>query len=526
MLRIITTVGLSLFSNLDNKYDECIRGILSSLKKEVGDAWEIYGGSYAEGTDFDIPSIRAFFAKIGFQLHFSNAECSAETATLERIIKEIGCGADYEVYLLCTDTVLSRLAAELLAAYSPLMQGKTKVLSGDDEVGEVFEGKMIKGLSIYNAKRFKTEGLKNLVVEIRRIWKTQFDGESGKHRIVLNASGGYKGVLPFLTLISQLYEFPIYYKYQDDEDNITQELIKIDPIPFGFDWGMIYEVAPYLDQNWIDSAVKKQCDTSSFEWCVLSELRRAGGCGLELVSKGNNKITDIGLMLRAFYEGVDIDDFAEVDRNTPDGGYRSKVNSALMELIFNGWRMHFPYNSGGKIYSYVTHSSDNEVLVINEDIHFRNQIDIAMLTDDRSSFILGEVKYAYKISRELVRQHQVLEHQCATDEIIDRRVDTFKDIREQFDARLKECNGRYPDELHIYGFTAVPLNDDQKRTLQNSIDEIHNSLFMEYKIPVKAFYVDVGSNPVTIAKKSHAFINESIKQIYPIESNLLQQCIK
>lgn len=526
MLRIITTVGLSLFSNLDNEYDECIRGILSSLKKEIGDAWERYGGNYAEGSDFEIPSIRAFFAKIGFRSYFSDAECSAETATLERIIKEIGCEDDYEVYLLCTDTVLSLLAAELLATYNPLLRGKTKVLKGDGDVEEVIEGKMINGLSIYNAKRFKTEGLKNLVAEIRRIWKTRFDGESGKHRIILNASGGYKGVLPFLTLISQLYEFPIYYKYQDDEDDITQELIKIDPIPFGFDWGLIYEVAPYLDQDWIDSAVKKQHDTSDFEWRVLSELKKAGGCGLELISKHNNKITDIGLMLRAFYEGVDIDDFAEVDRNTPDGGYRSKVNSALMELIFNGWRMLFPYKSGKKIYPIVTRSSDNEVLVINDDIHFMNQIDIVMLTDDRSSFILGEVKYAYKISRELVRQHQVLEHQYATDEIIDGRVENFKDICEQFDARLKECNGKYPDELHIYGFTAVPLSDDQKGTLQNSIDVIHNKLFKKYKIPVKAFYVHVGSNSETIAKKSHAFINESIKQIYPIESNLLQPCTK
>jgi len=522
MLKIITTVGTSLFLNLDDEFDAGIKATWRSLQQEPGDRWEERGGNDHDGSDSDIGSIRSFCAQPEFRARFSDLECSAETATLEKIIDETACGGAYEVYLLCTDTVLSRLAAEMLAVYSPILQGKTKIIRGDGEVKDETKGKVINGLSIFNAKRFKTEGLKNLVGEIRRIWKTQFDGESGKHRIILNASGGYKGVLPFLTIISQLYEFPIFYKYQDDENDITQELIKIDPIPFGFDWGLIYEVAPYLDQEWIDLARKEENKKErepSFEVVVFREMKMIGDNGLNLINRGNNRITDIGLMLRAFYEGIAIKDLNEADRSAPEDRRRSKTSSAIMELIFNDWRRQFSYQAKEKIYSNVLRSTGHEILRINDRVEFRSQMDIVMQTDDCSGFVIGEVKYAYKISKELISHHLRQEQQYASDEAIKAKADEFKEIESQFEERLRDCSDQKPDEFHIYTFSAIPLSDSQRKMLINSIDAIHKSLFEKTQIPVKAFYADVGSNPEAIATISLSSFNERIQQIYPTESH-------
>jgi len=523
MLKIITTVGTSLFQNLEDDFDPNTKENWRSLDQEPAVVWEKERGNDHDSLDSVLGSIRSICSQPNFLARFSDPECAAETATLDKIIDETACGDAYEVYLLCTDTALSCLAAELLARYSPFLQGKTQIILEDGLLKNVSEGKPIKGLSISKAKIFKTEGLKNLVKEIRKIWKTKLDGNSAtKNKIILNASGGYKGILPFLTLISQFYEFPICYKYQDDDD-LIQELIKIDPIPFGFDWSLIYEIAPYLDQEWIKSAGKelsKKKNDLSLESSVLKEIKMIGKNGLHLMNKNNNnQITDIGLMLRAFYEGIDIDDANEVHKSTPEDSYRSKTNSAIMELIFNEWRHQFPYQEGDKIYSEVFRSSENEHLRLNNKTEFKSQIDIVLQTKDLSGFVIGEVKYAYKIGKELITHHRRQEQLYASDEAIEVTVDKYKGIESQFEKRLEDCIEQKPDEFHIYTFSAIPLNETQRKMLINSIDAIHKSLFRKTQIPVKAFYADVGSNPEAIATISLSSFNERIQQIYPTESH-------
>jgi|GEM_PF-1715559 len=530
MLRIITTVGVSLFSNLDNTFDVCIREILSSLKKEMGYKWEVYGGNDTEGADSDIASIRAFCAKTGFQSHFSDAECSAETSTLEEIIKETGCGDDYEVYLLCTDTVLSRLAAELLATYNPLLQGKTYIINRDGISVGVSGGKVIPKLSIHDAKDLKTVGLANLIAEIQAIWRLRFDCAGyTSHSFVINASGGYKGIIPFLTLIAQLYDISMYYKYQEENEKTREQykkkerdyekkqkhLIKIDALPIGYDWELIYEVGEYLCEEKINDDSKDDDKKK----VILKELEKMN-C-VERIDR-HYTLTDVGAMLRAFYEGAKVAMIEEVDRYTPAGAIRTTAAANLAEFKFFEWRAMTSYKSHDKMYPLVSRSSGSDKLRLkNHQELFDSQIDIAMESVDGKGFILGEVKYAYWIENELALKHKELENPHAYKHDVRRTAQGIGDkILHQILKRLGECES-LPDEFHVYAYSAFPMNEDDQKVLVVRINRIDQELKRNERysnVILRVFYCPIGANPKTIADFSLDEINKT-KLIYSSESH-------
>ena len=488
---IITTVGTSLFTNYIDT--GCTLSNYDELKIK---------------TDYkcDGSKINKIRIDSNFKNYIKNNICSAETTTLENIIKELKEGEKYKVYLLSTDTCLSILAAEMLAKHNQLLQDKTYIIDENGTPEQKQEGKVIQSLSITDQKKFKTDGLKHLVTEIRKIWNTKFDGNN-TNQLVINASGGYKGIIPFLTLIAQLFELPIYYKYQDEQDKngnqlAKYELIKIDALPFSFDWEMIYEIGPYLNESWIENA--KKATSSNKE--ILKRIKR-----YSLVDKATNRITEIGMMIRAFYEGVDISQMEEVDQHTPQGGIRSSISSTLSEYKCVEWRMNIPYETKNKTYPVVLRSLVNEKLRLKNGIAFNSQIDIALETEDKSGFILGEVKYAYKLSKQLARQHQEMKLPYASLDKINEEAEKNYGIKKQIEDRLNECKSKLPDEFHIYAYTALPLSEQQEKILIESIREVYNSLRCKYaELILILFYGDIGIEPKEILMN-----NLTMRQIFP-----------
>jgi CRISPR/Cas system-associated protein Csm6 len=488
---IITTVGTSLFTNY--LYTECTLSNYDELKIK---------------TDYkcDESKLNKIRRDKNFQNYIKNNVCSAETTTLENIISELKEGEDYKVYLLCTDTCLSILAAEMLAKHNQLLKSKTYIIDEYGSPKQKQEGIVIQSLSITDPKKFKTDGLTHLVTEIRKIWNTKFDGHN-TNQVVINASGGYKGIIPFLTLIAQLYELPVYYKYQDEQDNngnlvAKYELIKIDALPFGFDWEMIYEIGPYLNESWIEEAKK----AASSNQVVLKRLKK-----YSLIDKATNRITEIGMMIRAFYEGVDISQMEEVEQHTPQGGNRSRISSSLSEFKCMEWRMKIPYETNSKTYSVVSRSSDNEKLRLKNGVVFNCQIDIALEAEDKSGFILGEVKYAYKLSKKLARQHQEMKLPYASHNKINEEAEKLLGINKQIEDRLNECNDKFPDEFHVYAYTALPLSQQQEKILSESIKSVNAELRNKYaKLILKLFYGDIGIEPKEILMNKL-----TMRQIYP-----------
>lgn len=213
--RVITTVGTSLFTNY--------------MKKEVKDAPEFKEKGYK--------SIDSIYGKL------ENAEVGADTKDLAKIIKdywldkfrpeasaeiesliEISKTDDslLEVFLYSSDTALSKTAADLIEEYLNTSCPQDKI--------KITEKKVISGLKVNDYNRFRSEGVINLFKEINK----DIIDETYAPYIAINITGGYKATIPYLTIIGQINNIPIYYIFED-----SGKLIKFPPLPIIFDYGFI-----------------------------------------------------------------------------------------------------------------------------------------------------------------------------------------------------------------------------------------------------------------------------------------------
>jgi len=226
--RIITTVGTSLFTNYMDKdrvvrdYSELsreYRAIDTQYKNlEKSDHSQRQNSKY----DSDIRYLKETIEYLWFP--FAKEISCAELQTLYAIADE-NKNVEYEVYLLATDTVLSIVACELIKSW--LDQGNIKsikkcVFHSDANAPDTT---VVKGLQVEYAHKFETEGFSNLLKIIKKF--------SVKDQTLFNISGGYKALIPYLTLFAQLEEIPLKYMYEDSEDLVT-----VGNLPFGFDWAV------------------------------------------------------------------------------------------------------------------------------------------------------------------------------------------------------------------------------------------------------------------------------------------------
>lgn len=108
---------------------------------------------------------------------------------------------DDKVILLASDTVDGKLCAELVQAF--LMAR---------EICDKIEIKTIPGLQAKDGKTFQKYGLKNLLNFLVNL-------EHGD--IIFNPTGGFKSVVPYISLTGMLFNKPVKYVHEDSEDVIT-----------------------------------------------------------------------------------------------------------------------------------------------------------------------------------------------------------------------------------------------------------------------------------------------------------------
>jgi putative CRISPR-associated protein (TIGR02619 family) len=85
--------------------------------------------------------------------------------------------------------------------------------------------KSVKGLSDQDVKRFRNEGLRNLVRLIGEEARLK-----GSERLVINATGGYKAQISFAGMIGQALEIPVCYLFER-----FSEVIELPPQPVSLD---------------------------------------------------------------------------------------------------------------------------------------------------------------------------------------------------------------------------------------------------------------------------------------------------
>lgn len=211
MKKIITTVGTSLLKNyLENNSD--IATNYQSIKDKSYSAY-----------DDEKRRIKKIKEKL---LPFTkNANSCAELTSIMKLKEKY---KDIEIYLIATDTIESVLICEVL-----------KEVLEEKNISVVFEAEKntIRKLQIKDNSGFEI-GLKNLIAKFHEISNNKYDD------VVLNITGGYKVIIPYLTMIGEILEIPIYYIFEN-----SNELILVPQLPIGFDDKIADLYLSYLDKE-------------------------------------------------------------------------------------------------------------------------------------------------------------------------------------------------------------------------------------------------------------------------------------
>lgn len=150
-----------------------------------------------------------------------NENASAEIQSLIAIIKHYRLqDEDYRVHLVCPESVLSRWAAELIQrhfesdAVKRYLKSASLYKDYSASVEVVFnpQSDVIKQLNIHNVESFISEGVEHLMARIRDIAHSNASTD-----LLLNITGGYKVLTPFLMLMRDLGRIDLCYTFESSE---------------------------------------------------------------------------------------------------------------------------------------------------------------------------------------------------------------------------------------------------------------------------------------------------------------------
>ena len=126
-------------------------------------------------------------------------------------------------------------------------------------VDEINERVNKKGLQVNNSPDLKKVGLKNFISTALKYLDDK--SISYQYDVIINPTGGFKGVLPFLTILGMMYGKKTVYIFE-----FADELIYLPPLPFTFDLSIFDRVKPALEYIEDKATVPKQEYLSKIKW--------------------------------------------------------------------------------------------------------------------------------------------------------------------------------------------------------------------------------------------------------------------
>lgn len=98
--------------------------------------------------------------------------------------------------------------------------------------------KRIKGLQTTDGKEFERVG----ITELTEVILDEVEKNRWQYNIVLNATAGFKAVVPYITFIGMIFNLRIMYIFEQSES-----LIELPPIPVDFDVKRLERLEPVID---------------------------------------------------------------------------------------------------------------------------------------------------------------------------------------------------------------------------------------------------------------------------------------
>lgn len=148
---------------------------------------------------------------------------SAETKSL----RALKAGSNDEVFLLHTDTEDGRVCAEVVAG----------VLADGMKIQA--QAKCVKGLQVEDANAFRRTGVDNLFAMLKEFTSGRAYGSGDE--VILNVTGGFKAVVPFVTIFGLLHRIDVVYIFEQ-----STSLIRLPPLPVQYDYERIKQAEEAL----------------------------------------------------------------------------------------------------------------------------------------------------------------------------------------------------------------------------------------------------------------------------------------
>lgn len=246
MTVIITPVGTSLFTNGSESSTQ-IKNRFQSIKDKCASDWNSYSAY--------IKLLRQHSEQF---IRTEGQSASAELQSTDRIQNALK--AEITVHLLASDTIASRLAAEVLNG-----QVASGSLSNQVTIHFNQNQDVIKGLQVESRTNFLKTGMNALIKRINEI-NSNLGGNQGT--LAINITGGYGATLPYLTIFAQLKRVPLYYNFED-----SNELIKIPPTPLTIDWDLIGPNFEVLEKINNGDALEKWSIFKQKNYAAVQELQ-------------------------------------------------------------------------------------------------------------------------------------------------------------------------------------------------------------------------------------------------------------
>jgi len=138
----------------------------------------------------------------------------------------------------------------------------------------------VEGLQVYDSTKLKNIGLKNFVATTLKYLDDK--SLSYQYDVIINPTGGFKGVLPFLTILGMMYGKKTVYIFE-----FSEQLIYLPPLPFTFDLNIFDRARPALEYIEDEVAVSEQLYLSKIKNYTESERELF----LSFVEPFENKLT-------------------------------------------------------------------------------------------------------------------------------------------------------------------------------------------------------------------------------------------
>lgn len=259
--RVVVTVGTSILKNLVLDESEISKDV-SSFHSKISSFLKGEGRIRQIKKEQLVKKVKEYWSsKIDLTCRVADnqdkkmylGDASAEIESL-LLFHEKYAEHTLDIVLICTDTDTSRFSAELIVEYFNLLskkdgfKGKFKIICFNNDECLTRPYLCAKKLNMDKGGSFQTEGIQNLLKAlVSGCLGDKYDKEKyKKHRkkISINVSGGYKALIPILTLYAQLGEHEIFYKYE-----YSDELIFIKNMPISFDVRKLRAYGPFLHQK-------------------------------------------------------------------------------------------------------------------------------------------------------------------------------------------------------------------------------------------------------------------------------------